>query len=61
MSHQAQVEDMGLGEYCITYLPPTHGDYVISVLWAEQHVPGSPFRPSVLGPAEPSKCIVSGE
>lgn len=55
------IEDLGLGEYSINYVPNQFGDYVISVMWAEQHVPGSPFRSVVLGPPDGAKCVLSGE
>lgn len=55
------VEDLGLGEYNVSYVPNVFGDYVISVTWAEQHVPGSPYRAVVLGPPDATKCLLSGE
>ena len=53
-------EELGLSEYNVTYVPKVYGDYVISILWANQHVPGSPFKSVVLGPPDAAKCVLSG-
>ena len=45
----------------MSYVPTQFGDYIISVTWAEQHVPGSPFKAVVLGPPDVTKCALSGE
>ncbi|XP_063687121.1 filamin-B-like isoform X2 [Bolinopsis microptera] len=55
------IEDLGLGEYSVTYVPNQFIDLIISVTWAEQHVPGSPFKAVVLGPPDATRCVVSGE
>ena len=39
---------------CARYTPIYAGDYTISVLWAEVHVPGSPFHVSIAAPEDPS-------
>ena len=42
---EAKIEciDKGDGSCSVTYLPTEPGDYKINVLFADEHVPGSPF------------------
>ncbi|XP_069507070.1 filamin-A-like isoform X2 [Ambystoma mexicanum] len=42
------VKHLGNRVYNITYLLKDNGDYVLVVKWGEEHIPGSPYRLSVL-------------
>lgn len=37
------------------------GAYLLSVLWSGQHVPGSPYKVSVLSSSDASKVVCSGD
>jgi hypothetical protein len=41
--------------FCVT------GAYLLSVLWSGHHVPGSPYKVSVLSRSDASKVLVAGE
>jgi filamin len=49
------------GVYACAYVPELAGAYLLSVLWSGQHVPGSPFKVSVMSCSDASKVHVSGE
>ena len=55
------MEDLGLGEHAVSYVPNQVGDYIVSVMWAGNHIPGSPFKSVALGPPDATKCVLSGE
>ena len=42
------------------YLPPVAGDYEISILWADVHIPGSPFNVKILPAVDPNAVIAYG-
>ncbi|XP_035485929.2 filamin-B isoform X1 [Scophthalmus maximus] len=44
-----QTEDMEDGTCGITYCPTEPGNYIVSIRFAEEHVPGSPFTVRVTG------------
>ena len=43
----------------VTYIPRETGPHHISVRYADDSIPGSPFTVNVVAPADASKCIVS--
>lgn len=55
-----ECQDNGDGSCSVSYLPTEPGEYAINILFAEQHVPGSPFKAVVQSPFDPSKVTVSG-
>ena len=59
---EAQIEckDNGDGSCDVTYLPPDPGDYVINILFADEHIPGSPFKARISYPFDASKVKVEG-
>ncbi|KAF1391122.1 hypothetical protein PFLUV_G00038600 [Perca fluviatilis] len=44
-----QTEDLEDGTCAVTYCPTEPGNYIVSIRFAEQHVPGSPFTVRVTG------------
>lgn len=44
-----QTEDMEDGTCGVTYCPTEPGNYIVSIRFAEQHIPGSPFTVRVSG------------
>ncbi|XP_045932536.1 filamin-B isoform X1 [Micropterus dolomieu] len=44
-----QTEDIEDGTCCVTYCPTEPGNYIVSIRFAEEHVPGSPFTVRVTG------------
>ncbi|XP_030585128.1 filamin B a isoform X2 [Archocentrus centrarchus] len=44
-----QTEDMDDGTCRVTYCPTEPGNYIVSIRFAEEHVPGSPFTVRVTG------------
>ncbi|XP_074872776.1 filamin-A isoform X4 [Carettochelys insculpta] len=59
---EAKIEclDNGDGTCSVSYLPTEPGDYNINILFAEAHVPGSPFHATVRPRFDPSKVTCSG-
>ncbi|KAM9467521.1 filamin-C isoform 12-T12 [Clarias gariepinus] len=55
-----ECQDNGDGSCSVSYLPTEPGEYSINILFAEQHVPGSPFKAMVQSVFDPSKVTVSG-
>ena len=48
--------------YCtVEYFPPSPGDYDISIKFAEQHIPGSPFKVVVVDEKQASNVTAYGE
>lgn len=47
--------------YSCSYVPEIAGAYLLSITWSGQHVPGSPFKVSVLSSCDASKVVCSGE
>ena len=48
-------DDHGDGTCSVEYLPVEDGEYTINVLFADQHVPGSPFKAIVSSDFDASK------
>ncbi|XP_032822250.2 filamin-C isoform X1 [Petromyzon marinus] len=55
-----QCQDNGDGSCSVSYLPTAPGEYTINILFADTHVPGSPFRAQVRPSFDPSKVTVRG-
>ncbi|XP_035708450.1 filamin-A isoform X3 [Folsomia candida] len=62
LGHQVPYElsDNGDGSYSVDYAPPTPGNYKVSVKYAGQEVPSSPFRVPVQPHVDVSKVKVDG-
>ncbi|XP_044538678.1 filamin-A [Gracilinanus agilis] len=59
---EAKIEclDNGDGTCSVSYLPTEPGDYNINILFADTHIPGSPFKAHVAPCFDPSKVKCSG-
>ncbi|XP_075900104.1 filamin-C-like isoform X3 [Nelusetta ayraudi] len=55
-----ECQDNGDGSCSVSYLPTEPGDYAINILFAECHVPGSPFRAVVRAALDPDRVTASG-
>ncbi|XP_078138337.1 filamin-C isoform X4 [Centroberyx gerrardi] len=55
-----ECQDNGDGSCSVSYLPTEPGEYAINILFADQHIPGSPFKAMVQSVFDPSKVTASG-
>ncbi|KAJ1162495.1 hypothetical protein NDU88_002963 [Pleurodeles waltl] len=55
-----ECQDNGDGSCSVSYLPTEPGEYAINILFAEVHIPGSPFKADIKPVFDPSKVTVSG-
>uniref|UniRef100_A0A8D0A3P3 Filamin C n=1 Tax=Sander lucioperca TaxID=283035 RepID=A0A8D0A3P3_SANLU len=55
-----ECQDNGDGSCSVSYLPTEPGEYAINILFAEQHIPGSPFKAAVQSAFDPGKVTASG-
>ncbi|XP_065146018.1 filamin-C isoform X1 [Paramisgurnus dabryanus] len=55
-----ECQDNGDGSCSVSYLPTEPGEYSINILFAEAHIPGSPFKAMVQSVFDPSKVTASG-
>nr|WAW84873.1 filamin-like 3 [Halisarca dujardinii] len=55
---QCKSTDEGVCEY--TYMPEEDGEYVLTVKYGGENIPGSRFKVNVEPPTDPSKCVASG-
>ncbi|XP_076153008.1 filamin-C isoform X11 [Alosa pseudoharengus] len=55
-----ECQDNGDGSCSVSYLPTEPGEYSINILFADQHIPGSPFKAIVQSMFDPSKVTASG-
>ncbi|XP_078533924.1 filamin-C isoform X1 [Lissotriton helveticus] len=55
-----ECQDNGDGSCSVSYLPTESGEYAINILFAEVHIPGSPFKADIKPVFDPSKVTVSG-
>ncbi|XP_029350558.1 filamin-A-like isoform X8 [Echeneis naucrates] len=55
-----ECQDNGDGSCSVSYLPTEPGEYSINILFADQHIPGSPFKAAVQSVFDPNKVTVSG-
>ena len=53
--------DNGDGSCSVNYLPTEPGEYQINILFADQHIPGSPFTAFVKAAFDPTKVVASGD
>lgn len=54
------VTDNEDGSYSVSYTPFEEGIHDLAVKFADEHIPGSPFKVDVLPPTNPSKCKAYG-
>ncbi|XP_069485638.1 filamin-C isoform X4 [Ambystoma mexicanum] len=55
-----ECQDNGDGSCSVSYLPTEAGEYAINILFADVHIPGSPFKADIKPVFDPSKVTVSG-
>ncbi|XP_068163366.1 filamin-C-like isoform X6 [Antennarius striatus] len=55
-----ECQDNGDGSCSVSYLPTEPGEYAINILFADQHIPGSPFKAVVQSVFDPNKVTASG-
>ncbi|XP_051275728.1 filamin-C isoform X12 [Dicentrarchus labrax] len=55
-----ECQDNGDGSCSVSYLPTEPGEYAINILFADKHIPGSPFKAVVQSVFDPSKVTASG-
>uniref|UniRef100_A0A8C8SLV3 Filamin C n=1 Tax=Pelusios castaneus TaxID=367368 RepID=A0A8C8SLV3_9SAUR len=55
-----ECQDNGDGSCSVSYLPTEPGEYSINILFAESHIPGSPFKADIKPLFDPSKVTASG-
>ncbi|XP_076028123.1 filamin B a isoform X2 [Genypterus blacodes] len=55
-----ECSDNGDRTCSVSYLPTEPGEYLVNILFEEEHVPGSPFRADIQMPFDPSKVVASG-
>ncbi|XP_061423004.1 filamin-A-like [Lethenteron reissneri] len=55
-----ECEDNGDGTCSVAYTPAEAGEHLVNVLFAGQHVPGSPFRALIHPTFDPSRVVASG-
>ncbi|XP_061663059.1 filamin-C isoform X3 [Syngnathoides biaculeatus] len=55
-----ECQDNGDGSCSVSYLPTECGKYNINILFADEHVPGSPFKAVVQSVFDPSRVTASG-
>ncbi|KAM4747093.1 filamin-C isoform 4-T4 [Rhinophrynus dorsalis] len=55
-----ECQDNGDGSCSVSYLPTEPGEYSINILFAEAHIPGSPFKADIRPVFDPSKVTASG-
>uniref|UniRef100_A0A8D3AGN1 Filamin C, gamma b (actin binding protein 280) n=1 Tax=Scophthalmus maximus TaxID=52904 RepID=A0A8D3AGN1_SCOMX len=55
-----ECQDNGDGSCSVSYLPTEPGEYAINILFADQHIPSSPFKAVVQSVFDPTKVTASG-
>nr|XP_057923391.1 filamin-C isoform X2 [Doryrhamphus excisus] len=55
-----ECQDNGDGSCSVSYLPTESGEYAINILFADRHIPGSPFKAAVQSMFDPSRVTASG-
>ncbi|KAM3832299.1 LOW QUALITY PROTEIN: filamin-C [Vipera latastei] len=55
-----ECQDNGDGSCSVSYLPTEPGEYTINILFAEAHIPGSPFKADIKPVFDPTKVTASG-
>ncbi|XP_078730303.1 filamin-C-like isoform X1 [Lampetra fluviatilis] len=57
---QLECRDNGDGTCSASYLPTMPGEYLVNILFADKHIPGSPFKAAVKPSVDASKVRASG-
>lgn len=57
---KVEIRDNNNGTYTVSYVAPMAGAYVATVLFHDQHIPGSPFKITVDSGPDSSKCRAYG-
>lgn len=57
---RVRVRDNNDGTYSVAYLIEKTGAYLLQIMTAGEHIPGSPFRLNALPGPDPSKCHIYG-
>ena len=57
---KVRIRDNNNGTYQVAYLTQLPGAYLINILAASHHIPGSPFRLSALPGPDPDRCTMQG-
>ena len=60
-SPEVTIVDAGSGTYEVAYIPTKPDDFHVSICYMEKHIPGSPFRATILKQPDSSKCIAHGD
>ncbi|XP_078275764.1 filamin-C isoform X2 [Rhinoraja longicauda] len=55
-----ECQDNGDGSCSVSYLPTEPGEYTVNILFAEAHIPGSPFKADIKPVFDSSKVTASG-
>ncbi|XP_067915420.1 filamin-C isoform X2 [Heterodontus francisci] len=55
-----ECQDNGDGSCSVSYLPTEPGEYTVNILFADIHIPGSPFKADIKPIFDPSKVTASG-
>eukprot|EP00062_Callorhinchus_milii_P024157 gi/632983767/ref/XP_007908811.1/ PREDICTED: filamin-C [Callorhinchus milii] len=55
-----ECQDNGDGSCSVSYLPTDPGEYTVNILFADVHIPGSPFKADIKSLFDPSKVTASG-
>ncbi|XP_013930926.1 PREDICTED: filamin-C-like [Thamnophis sirtalis] len=55
-----ECQDNGDGSCSVSYLPTEPGEYTVNILFAETHIPGSPFKADIKPVFDPTKVTASG-
>ncbi|XP_039201633.1 filamin-C isoform X2 [Crotalus tigris] len=55
-----ECQDNGDGSCSVSYLPTEPGEYTINILFADVHIPGSPFKADIKPVFDPTKVTASG-
>ncbi|XP_070610613.1 filamin-C isoform X3 [Erythrolamprus reginae] len=55
-----ECQDNGDGSCSVSYLPTEPGEYTVNILFAEAHIPGSPFKADIKPVFDPTKVTASG-
>ncbi|XP_040215154.1 filamin-B isoform X2 [Rana temporaria] len=60
VAEPVDITDNGDGTHTVAYTPSVEGPYTVSVQYADEEIPRSPFKVKVLPTYDPSKVTVSG-
>nr|DBA18651.1 TPA: hypothetical protein GDO54_016875 [Pyxicephalus adspersus] len=60
IAEPVEISDNGDGTHTVAYTPSVEGPYTVSVQYADEEIPRSPFKVKVLPTYDPSKVTASG-